>query len=309
MPKSENATTSLPAARNLSRSFPGLSSRSTEGRSWKGVSVARLCEVVDEVSSPALASHTIFINVGQPYRLEEKLDGRVYRTSGVRGDVAIIPAGTPAEARSREKEPQKVDCFVVNLDPGFVFETAERADVDSGGIELVGTLGSRDPAIERVGMSLLSELENGGLLGDIYVESLVTALTVHLLRNHSSLGESAARKAGRSPDGGLSKSALRRVTDYVEENLSRNLALAELSGVVHMSPFHFSRMFKLSIGLSPHQYIIRRRVERAKNLLVNTDLPLHEVAWAAGFSDQSHLAKHTRRLLGISPRALRLASG
>ena len=129
------------------------------------------------------------------------------------------------------------------------------------------------------------------------------------LRNHSSLGRRSVRRTGREPAGGLPKRTLGRVTDYVGDNLARELTLTELSGVAHMSPFHFSRMFKLSTGLSPHRYVIRRRVERAKEILTLTDLPLHEVARLSGFADQSHLAKHTRRLLGVSPRALRLGAG
>lgn len=73
-----------------------------------------------------------------------------------------------------------------------------------------------------------------------------------------------------------------------------------------MSPFHFSRTFKVSTGLSPHQYVIQRRVGKAKRLLVNTDLPLIEIAYLCGFADQIHLAKHTRRLLRTTPKALRL---
>jgi AraC family transcriptional regulator len=72
-----------------------------------------------------------------------------------------------------------------------------------------------------------------------------------------------------------------------------------------LSPYHFSRQFKRSTGLSPHQYVVRKRVERAKELLINTDLTLYEVAISVGFVDQSHLAKHTKRLLGVSPKYLR----
>jgi AraC family transcriptional regulator len=170
-------------------------------------------------------------------------------------------------------------------------------------------LEGRDPAMERVGVVLLSALENEGFLGDLYAESLATSLAAHLLGKDSSQGRRASRKTEREYAGGLSKAALRRVSDYIEDNLARDLTLAEISGVTHMSPFHFSRMFKLSTGLPPHQYLIRRRVERAKGLLKNTELPLHEVAHLAGFSDQSHLAKHTRRLLGATPRSLRSAAG
>ncbi len=152
-------------------------------------------------------------------------------------------------------------------------------------------------------------MEGGGLLGDLYADSLATMLAVSLLRNHSSLGRGAARRTEREPSGGLTRATLRRVTDYVEENLSGELTLAELSGVAHMSPFHFSRVFKLSTGLSPHRYVVRRRVEQAKRLLADSKLPLHEVARAAGFADQSHLARHFRLRVGTTPRSFRLASG
>jgi AraC family transcriptional regulator len=95
----------------------------------------------------------------------------------------------------------------------------------------------------------------------------------------------AARKTGREPTGGLPNGTLRRVTDYVGDNLGTDLTLSELAGVTHMSPFAFSRMFKLSTGLGPHQYVLRHRVERAAELLTLTSLPLHEVACLSGFAD------------------------
>jgi len=274
-------------------------------RSWN-IGARRISRVVDEVVLPGLPEHVVMVNVGRPYRLEERLDGRVYRTFGVRGDVALIPAGTPTEFRSLAPERQSVESFAMGLDPAFVCRIAEEAEVDPDGIELVGTLGGRDPEIEHIGMSLLSEMESGGLLGDLYADSLATLLAVHILRNYSSLGPGAGRKP--ETDGGLPPAALRRVTDYVEENLAEGLTLEGLSTVAHMSPFHFSRLFKTSTGLSPHRYVLRRRVERAQGLLAKTNLPLHEVASLAGFTDQSHLAKHFRRQLGVTPRRFRLSS-
>lgn len=279
-----------------------------EGRAWKSISVVRFSQLIEEVAPPASSSHSVLVNVGPRFALEERLDGRVYRTSGIRGDVAVVPAGVPLEARRRAREPQKIEALLMQLDPDFLRSVAEGDEVDPDGIELVGSVGGRAPAVEQIGTSLLSELENEGLLGDVYADTLATSLAVQLLRNHSSLGRKAARGAEREPAGGLPKRTLRLVTDYVGDHLARDLTLSEIAGVAHMSPFHFSRMFKLSTGQSPHQYVIRRRVERAKELLTLTDLPLHEVARLSGFTDQSHLAKHTRRLLGLAPRALRLAS-
>lgn len=308
----ERAPGDIRAVRDLPPVSPDRPGEPGRERSWSNIGVLRLDRVVEEIAVPPLPDHVVLVNVGRPYTMEESLGGRVYRTLGVRGDVAIIPAGTPTEFRSREREPQEVESFAMRLDPAFVVEAARGADVDPEGIELVGVLGGRDPEIERIGASLLSELESGGMFGDLYADSLATMLAVSLLRNHSSLGRGAARRTERGTErgqsGGLPRAALRRVTDYVEENLSGELTLAELSGVAHMSPFHFSRAFKLSTGLSPHRYVVRRRVERAKRLLAGTELPLHEVARAVGFTDQSHLAKHFRLRLGTTPRSFRLAS-
>lgn len=303
------ASSKIPLAENFSQVFSDPPALSSKGGKWKNVTVVRLRQVIDEVAVPALSKHAVLMSVGRPYRLEEKLDERLYRTSGIKGDVAVIPAGVPTEFRSREPEPQRVETFVMELNQAFLCRIVEGADVDPDGVELVGSLGRCDPAIEQIGMSLLSELENEGFLGSLYADSLATALAVQLLRNHSSLGRRNVRKTEREPVGGLPKPTLGRVTDYISDNLARDLTLSEIASVAHMSPFHFSRMFRLSTDLSPHQYVVRRRVERAKELLVLTDLPLHEVARRSGFADQSHLAKHTRRLLGVTPRSLRLYSG
>jgi AraC family transcriptional regulator len=106
-------------------------------------------------------------------------------------------------------------------------------------------------------------------------------------------------------EGGFSKRALEQATDYIDDNLPRKLTLEEIAGVARMSPHHFARSFKAATGLSPHQFVIHRRVERAKSLLSDTGLTVAEVARAVGFSNPSHLAHHVRRLLGVSPGALR----
>jgi AraC family transcriptional regulator len=95
------------------------------------------------------------------------------------------------------------------------------------------------------------------------------------------------------------------VTDFVDDNLSMDLGISEMAGVANLSPYHFSRQFKRSTGLSPHQYVIGRRVERARELLSGTDLSVGAVASAVGFAHQSHLAYHVRRRFGVAPSSLR----
>jgi AraC family transcriptional regulator len=179
-------------------------------------------------------------------------------------------------------------------------------EVDPEGMEIVPLLGERDPRIEQIGLLLKEEIEAEGLLGGrLYAESLATALAISLIRDHSSLGRKAARKAARERGGGLPRRALKEVIDYIGDNLQKDLTLAEMAGVAHMSPYHFSRLFKESKGLTPHRYVIERRVQRAEVLLGSSALPIAEIALLCGFANQSHLNRHFKRLLGVSPKALR----
>jgi AraC-like DNA-binding protein len=118
----------------------------------------------------------------------------------------------------------------------------------------------------------------------------------------ASLGQPAPTPQAR---GGLPPGAIRRVREYVEAHLSESMDLAELAGIAGLSVFHFARQFKQSAGVTPHHYLVQRRVERAQDMLSRTDLSLSEIALAAGFSDQSHLARHFRQMLGTTPGEFR----
>jgi AraC-like DNA-binding protein len=105
--------------------------------------------------------------------------------------------------------------------------------------------------------------------------------------------------------GGLPPAAMGRVRGYIEAHLSDSIELVQLSAIAGLSVFHFARQFKQSAGVSPHYYLVGRRIERAKELLAETDLSLSEIAFATGFSDQSHLTRHFRQMIGVAPGQFR----
>ena len=105
--------------------------------------------------------------------------------------------------------------------------------------------------------------------------------------------------------GGLPPRVLRRVREYVEARLDKNISVQALAGLAKLSIYHFARAFKQSEGLPPHEYLVRCRVARVRELLTETDLPLAEIALASGFSDQSHCARRFREHVGLTPSSYR----
>jgi AraC-like DNA-binding protein len=105
--------------------------------------------------------------------------------------------------------------------------------------------------------------------------------------------------------GGLAPARATRICEYIDSHLQENIALEVLAEIAQLSVHHFARAFRQSIGIPPHNYIVQRRVEHAQQLLCNTDLPVSEIAIVAGFTDQSHLARHFRTITGVSPSLAR----
>lgn len=126
------------------------------------------------------------------------------------------------------------------------------------------------------------------------------AIIVHLAQQYSPAASS------RQPlTGGLSKLWLRRALEYIHANLEHDIHLDELAAVAGLSSFHFAKVFKQSTGITPHRYVLQRRLERAKELLRNPEISLTEASLQSGFADQSHLTNVFRRFVGVTPSRFR----
>jgi AraC family transcriptional regulator len=185
------------------------------------------------------------------------------------------------------------------LDPNLLSRVAAESSLSSN-VEIDYRVMFADPTILHLAQLFKSEMLNGGLAGKLYTESLTNLLAVHLLRNYS-----GSAIASPLQDGSLDASRLSQVKDFIEEHLAENLSLADLASVVHISPFHFARAFKTATNQPPHRYITHRRMERAKMLLSVTRLPVAEVAYRVGFSNQSHFTAQFRKATGTTPKGYR----
>ncbi len=216
-------------------------------------------------------------------------EGNGYSGRPSAGDVVVTPALVPTLVRTA----RPFESVSVRLSRGLVDRVAGQSGLESARLRPVAM--RRDAFAGQVARALAKVAETGGGGRELLAESLGTALAVHLLREYADEG-------GRSPrlPAGLPREVLRRVTDHVEGHLEGDLSVDRLAAVAGLSPFHFLRLFRGSTGTTPRQYVIGRRVERARQLLEG-GCGIAQAAVRSGFSGQSHLHRHVRRWLGVTP--------
>ena len=185
---------------------------------------------------------------------------------------------------------------IVMLDPAFVRQAIGDA-VNADSMEILSRgVPFRDEQLDHLLRAAEIEIESGLPGGRLFLESLGTALSAHLLTHHAT-----KRVTPRQCRNTMPQYLLRRTIDFIQENLGKNISLADLSAGVQMSKYHFCHLFKRSTGLSPHQYVKRERVQRARQLLAEHRLSLVEIANELGFSDQSHFTRTFHTVVGVTP--------
>jgi AraC family transcriptional regulator len=272
-------------------------------RSWGALSFERVRWQTAEQTEGLTrrAEHQLIVTLsGTTRRTTARLeDGRAYDGVDFPGATTFIPSMRERTARYGGGV---IDFASMRLDP----ELLDSLDGlgNTGGIEFRGVTNVPDPLAQRLALELGDELRHGGAAGGLFVDNVATMLMLHLVRRYSNL----ARGSFRNSPPPLTGAALRRVLDYVHDNLGDDLRLAALAELAGVERFRFSRCFKAATGLSPHRYVTERRLERAARLLrANSGLPIADIAYQLGFSSQSHLTTAFRRRFGTTPHAYRMA--
>ncbi|MCV3215326.1 AraC family transcriptional regulator [Plectonema radiosum NIES-515] len=264
---------------------------------WCGVCFAYMCQPayeVPEVSTPRWHSIAIFTHGNRIIHADRKLDGRFHRDAVVGGDIVITPVNIGQGAAWEDEG----DFIILGIEADVFARTIDEA-ADAKDLELLPHFATPDPLIYQIGLALKSVLENNPTNSRLYAETMINALSVHLMQHYST-----RKPILQQYKDGLPKYKFKKVIDYINAHLEQDLSLTELAALVQMSPHYFSHLFKQSVGISAHQYVIRCRVERAKNYLLQGDLSIAEVAYKVGFANQSHLNRHFKRLLGITPKQI-----
>lgn len=266
---------------------------------WDGIKLTHYKFAAGELPEHHHPDHLITLALGDGCGGEIRTASGLRVRGQTRGSVAVIPSGQSFSARLESPS----EHLAIYLDPALVLRAAasgSRSD-RSNGVEVVEQCTPSDPVISGVGMALFAELESAGLGGRLYAESLANVLAVHLLRHYTNSTDRPQKFTG-----GLSGKKLRQVMDFIAGSFESDLSLADLAEVAGMSPFHFAREFKRTTGTTPHQYLIKFRVDRAKAMLTESEMPLVEVSSRTGFSHQSHFTRLFRKLTGTTPQSYRL---
>jgi AraC family transcriptional regulator len=228
------------------------------------------------------AWHVIDVHQSAPSHAVVRLDGQIRREAQLPGMFTIVPAGLVGTWEMSAK----VRALLLRLSPTLFAEA-----------ELTPAINLRDPRIEHLAALIRAERDEGYPTGQLYLDSLATALAARLIALQAP--RTTAMRTARLPG-----PRLRAVVEHIHAHLDRDLHLDELAAIAGFSPSHFKLLFKQTTGTPVHRYVLARRLERARELLLTGELEITTVALATGFSHGSHLARCMRRWLGLSPRDL-----
>lgn len=245
------------------------------------------------VQVPGGEMHRLGMHFGPPVRADCQCGGERMRRVQKPGDIDVVPSGVGG---SWEDD---ADCRILRLSlrPELVDQVAQDLGMVAGTAQLVPRLQLRDTRIEAIGWAVKADLEAAVPSDPLYIDLLANALAVRLIETASGR---ALEPQGRTKPR-MSARQLRSLTDFIEIHLDQKLHLADLAAVAGVSATRLKTLFRHSTGMPVHQYVIRRRVEHARALLATTAMPASEVAAAAGFAHQSHMASTMRRILGQTP--------
>ena len=273
----------------------------SEGLGWTSLYASTQREAPYKASYGAVCDHLVILHLDGPVGVNRVLGKKEERRKTGPGGLFILPGGVDFGVQLEGV----LESLHVYLRDAVLREMA--ADLTRGDpahVELVPRLGGGDPLIEHLALGIRGALTDPDPGAAVYADQLARALGARLLRAHS---DRVVRPVASSP-GNLTRAQLGGAVEAMEAGLAGPLSLAEIAAAAGLSPAHFARRFKASLGIAPHRHLLRLRLERAKRLLRETDRSVAQVAFECGFSHQEHMTRFFGRLVGTTPAAFRRAA-
>jgi AraC family transcriptional regulator len=262
--------------------------RSSKALRWNGVHVELASHEGWEVDDVRIDAHYVAVNLDDAPLVIERRVGTGHRKEVVPpGTLVVHPVGEAFTFRVA----QGSRWGGVVLSPALVESAVGRR------LDAPASFGEADAQSVLIVKALLEETLLGGPTGALYAEHLGSALALRLAARQGAATDQMPRRSL----GGIAPNRLRRIEAYIEAHLDGPLSLEELAGVAELSLFHFAREFKATVGQTPHQYVLQRRLERARHLLDQGAGSVHDISLDCGFSDASHLVRAFRSRFGTTP--------
>jgi AraC family transcriptional regulator len=274
---------------------PTLPYRTSCALNWSGIEVHRYRLTPGDSKEHAFPHLTVFVpHSDAPNNLELTIGDATVRKPYGNDVISIMPPYL--SHRSRRERPYELTAIF--LDPSLTMDAA-LALTGTYNPEITPQVGIRDPLVRAIGTTLDAEIASSHPGPGIYAESLALALSSHILRKYVKPG------FGERNSPGLNGRQLHLGLEFIRENLDKDLSLAEMAATVTMSKYHFAKSFKQAMGIAPHRYLVRLRIEKARKLLIQDSQSVDEIASSVGYFDRAHFAEQFRRYTGMSPTEYR----
>jgi AraC family transcriptional regulator len=266
---------------------------------WRSLHAAILEEGPFRATETAVGHPMLIYHLTRPTQVSRKIDGGPGNRQMIGPRRICLTPGDATTTWEHNGHPEILQVYL----RGSIYQAAasEIYNCDGSSAELVPRFAVLDPMLEQLAIAITAALRDGTAGDELYIDTLAQMMGVHLARSHST----QSRAVRTPPMQKMSGWRMRRVIDYIEEHLDGNLSLEAMAAEVEISPMYLARAFKAAVGQSPHRYVLGRRIDRAKELLRNTDIPVVDVALSVGFSSQSHLSHWFQRYVGVSPAVYR----
>jgi AraC family transcriptional regulator len=274
---------------------PNLPTLSSKGANWHGIQANYCVQPPHETPEFFLGDHTIHIQARKSNTVKSQTENGHFQEAFLNGHTGI----SPAHHAQKMHWQGDIEFIHLYLDPMLMQQAVSESERNMS-VEVMPQLKTSDPLIQSLGIALISELKFNKAGSRLYAETAGALLSVHLLQQYA-----AWKQVVKQYVEGLSQGKLQQVLDYIDSYLDQNLSLTELAALVYTSPYHFARLFKQSMGMPPHRYVNKCRIEKATKLLAQQDLSILEIAQQVGFQSQSHFTTLFRRALGVTPTAYR----
>lgn len=261
----------------------------SSGALWKDFRIDLIHYPPTHLRHPATDEHMLICNLGMPLTYARKAGGQWKKgTCNNSHVVGLLSPGTDEEILWEQNH----HALILSFKTDFV-----NALTHTGNIKFKTLHNFEDPLLKHIANALYAETAEGYLVNKMYVESLLITCIIHLASTCSADGRKVF-----APKGKLSSAQLRRVIDHTKTSIHSTLSLAQLASCVHLSPFHFSRLFRQTVGISPYRFVLQMKIELAQKLIRGNYGSLSDVAYALSFTDQAHFSNAFKKVTGMCPK-------